>query len=284
MSFIEIRFLDILDIFLMAFLLYQVYMLIRGTIAINIFIGIFGVYLIWLVVKALGMQLLGSILGQVMGVGVIALLVLFQQETRRFLLLLGTRYFSNKNMFVDRLFSLFAKEPNFPKVKIYSLVKACVNMSRTKTGALIIISRKSGLNSYAETGDVLDANTSSRLIENIFFKNTPLHDGAMIIVGEKIHAARCILPVSENPNLPKNLGMRHRSALGISEVTDAFVVVVSEETGKISYAEFGELTYGISPTDLRHKMEEEFIKGLRNKKKAQRSEALIDRIDELARK
>ena len=137
-----------------------------------------------------------------------------------------------------------------------AIVKACKNLSETKTGALIAITRNSELEVYSQTGDIINAELSSRLLENIFFKNSPLHDGAVIIKGNKIHAARCVLPISENLNLPPKFGMRHKSALGLTEVTDALVIVVSEETGKISLADNGSIDYGISLTDLKEKLEQ----------------------------
>lgn len=246
--FITIRILDVIDIILVAFLLYQLYRLIRGTVAINIFGGIALLYVVWLVVRALNMELLSNILGQVLGVGVIALIVVFQQEIRKFLLMIGSRYV-NKNFFsIENLF--FSHKEDKPKVKVDAIVQACSNMSGTKTGALIVIARRSGLELYSETGDIIDAETSSRLLENLFFKNSPLHDGAVIIVGDRIHAARCVLPVSDNLNLPPQYGMRHKSAIGLSEVTDALVVLVSEETGKISVAHNGKIRYGLSPNEL----------------------------------
>jgi len=257
-AFIPIRVLDIIDIILVAFLLYQIYMLIRGTVAINIFIGIFVLYIIWLVVRVLNMELLSTILGQIIGVGVIALIIVFQQEIRRFLLFIGTRYLSKNRFSIENW--LFPKQKNFvAQVNIEAVVKACRNMSETKTGALIVIARKSELQYYAETGDIINAETSSRLIENIFFKNSPLHDGALIIINDKIHAVRCILPVTENMNLPAHYGLRHRAALGISEHTDALIIVVSEETGKISFCHEGNIKYGISSMELRELLESYLI-------------------------
>jgi diadenylate cyclase len=260
-TFIPFRVLDVIDIFLVAFLLYQIYMLIRGTVAINIFIGIFVLYMIWLIVKVLNMELLSSILGQIIGVGVIALIIVFQQEIRRFLLFIGTRYLSKNRFSIENW--LFPKQKNLiAPVNIEAIVKACRNMSEARTGALIVIARKSELQYYAETGDIIDAETSSRLIENIFFKNSPLHDGALIIVNDKIRAVRCILPVTENLHLPAHYGMRHRAALGISEHTDALIVVVSEETGKISFGFEGEIKYGISSMELRQLLEDHLLSDL----------------------
>ncbi len=247
-AFITIRILDIIDILLVAYLMYQVFLLIRGTVAMNIFIGILSVYLVWIIVKALEMQLLGTILGQVIGVGVIALIIVFQQEVRRFLILIGNQYFSRNGLNLEKMIPLNLAQQ--PKVRIKSVIKAVINMAKSKTGALIAISKKSELTVFAETGDVLNADTSSRLIESIFNKSSPLHDGALIISGEKCVAARCVLPVSENLNLPPNYGMRHRAALGMSENTDSMVIVVSEETGKISIAEAGKLQNDIDPKEL----------------------------------
>jgi len=255
-GFITIRVLDILDILLVAYLMYQVYLLIRGTVAMNIFIGILSVYLLWIIVKALEMQVLSTILGQVIGVGVIALIIVFQQEVRRFLIFIGNQYFSRNRLTLEKVIPINLAQQ--PKVRIKSVIKAVINMAKSKTGALIVISKKSELTVFAETGDALNADTTSRLIESIFNKYSPLHDGAMIINGEKVMAARCVLPVSENLNLPPNYGMRHRAALGMSENTDSLVIVVSEQTGKISTAESGKLETDIDPKDLMTKLELDF--------------------------
>ena len=255
-AFISIRFLDILDILLVAFLLYQIYNLIRGTTAMNIFIGIFTLYLLWLLVKALNMDLLSSILGQVIGVGVIALLIVFQQEIRRFLLVISTRYITNRRFNFEKFFDFGEKSGS--EVEIDSIVNACSNMSAFKTGALIVISIRSDLMSFIRTGDKINADTSSRLLESIFFKNSPLHDGAVIIKDSKIAAARCILPATERLDLPPQFGMRHRAALGIAEKTDAVVIIVSEETGAISYAKHESIERNIGPNRLRQILQREF--------------------------
>jgi len=256
--FITIRALDVIDILLVALLFYQIYMLIRGTVAINIFMGIFILYLIWLVVKALNMELLSSILGQIIGVGVIALLIVFQQEIRRFLLLIGTRYFSKNRFSLERL--LMIKEKRFEtSVNIEAIVKACRNMAEGKVGSLIVISRQSNLQLHAETGDIINAETSSRLIENVFFKNSPMHDGAMIIKQNLIYAARCILPLTEKTNLPAHYGLRHRAALGVSETTDSVVIVTSEETGRISFVTEGTIQEGITVQKLRELLEKNLM-------------------------
>ncbi|MEA3317521.1 MAG: diadenylate cyclase CdaA [Bacteroidota bacterium] len=254
--FITIRFLDILDILLVAFLLYYLYNLIKGTAAINIFVAIFSLYMLWHIVKALNMQLISGILGQVIGVGVIALIIVFQQEIRRFLLILGTRYIANNKFSLDNLFSFNTKPKH--RIKINSIVNACINMSAFKTGALIVIANKSTLTEYAKTGDILNADTSSRLLESIFFKNSPLHDGAAIIRKDKIYSARCILPTSERMDISPRFGMRHRAALGVTERTDAIVVVVSEETGAISFVNRGSIENNIGPNRLRQLLDNEF--------------------------
>ena len=255
-AFITIRVLDFLDIILVAVLLYQLYRLIQGTVAINIFIGIFIVYLFWLVVKALNMELISTIFGQVIGVGVIALIIVFQQEIRRFLLILGSKYISNERFSFDNIFSTVSLTSK-PRLDINTLVKACKRMSASKTGALIVVKRRSVLSAIIESGDILRADCSSRMLESIFFKNNPLHDGAVIIEGEKIVAARCVLPTSENIYLPARYGMRHRAAIGMTERNDSLVIVVSEETGEISLANSGEIKTNLKSEDLKKLIEHE---------------------------
>jgi uncharacterized protein (TIGR00159 family) len=252
-SFLSLRITDIIDILLVAYLLYQLYMLTKDTVAINIFIAIFSIFLFWLLVSALNMQLTGAILRQVFSLGAIALVVLFQPEIRRFLVNLGTKYRTRHTFRFEKLFAS-DKELN-PEVRIKSIAKACFQMSEAKVGALIVITRTASLKVYAETGDVIDAKTSSRLLENIFFKNSPLHDGAVIIEKDRIHAARCILPVSESRNVPPNLGLRHRAALGVTEITDALAIIVSEETGHISIADHGIVHENLSKNELINRLE-----------------------------
>ncbi|MCK4854904.1 MAG: diadenylate cyclase CdaA, partial [Bacteroidales bacterium] len=233
-----------------------VYILIRGTVAMNIFIGILSLYLLWIIVRALDMQLLGTILGQFIGVGVIALIIVFQQEIRRFLIFIGNQYFARNRLTLEKVIPINITP--HPKVKIKSIIKAVINMAKSKTGALVVIARKSELTVYAETGDSLNAETSSRLIESIFNKESPLHDGALIINGDRIVAARCVLPISENLNLPPNYGMRHRAALGLSENTDALTIIVSEQTGKVSIAESGKLLTDVGAKELMSKLDLDF--------------------------
>jgi uncharacterized protein (TIGR00159 family) len=249
LAFITLSFFDVLDILLVAFLLYQVYMLIRGTVAINIFVGLFLFYLIWLIVKALNMELLSSILGQFIGIGVIALLIVFQQEVRKFLLHLGSRYNFSQKFSLEKW--LYADEKSIKDKEINAIIESCDSMAKSKTGALIVITKRTDLYSFAETGQILKARISSSLLESIFFKNSPLHDGALILDNNRILAARCILPVSDNPNIPGSLGLRHRAAIGISQMTDAHVIIVSEETGNTSYVMGGNIKVRISTDELR---------------------------------
>ncbi len=250
-DFIKIELIDIIDILLVGLLIYQAYKLIKGTAALNIFAGILLFYFIWLVVKALQMSLLSAILGQVIGVGVLALIILFQQEIRRFLLRLGTKYMdSSHNLKVINLF-FGTRNKAMSNEELNEITEACRRMSQSRTGALIVLAKSSSLDFIVESGDRLDAKISRRLIENIFFHNAPMHDGAMIISGEKIIAARCTLPISENPHIPAHFGMRHKAAVGISEQSDCVVIVVSEETGEISFVNNGEIKKMSSITELR---------------------------------
>ena len=252
-DFIHISLYDILDIIAVALLLYQVYKLIRGTSAINIFTGVLLLYFLWFIVRALHMQLLSTIMGQILGVGIIALIVVFQQEIRRFLLLIGNRFNSSRYKWLQRIFNPQAQSTI--ELNMDALTKACRNMSDSKTGALIVLERRSSLEMIAETGDIIDGQISNRLLENLFFKNSPLHDGAVIITHNKIHAARCTLPITEQM-IPAHYGMRHRAAVGISETTDAIVIVVSEETGRISIVVNGAINPMSGANELRLKIEE----------------------------
>ena len=254
--FIHIRLLDIIDIILVAILLYQIYMLVRGTVALNIIIVIAIIYVFWWVVRALQMELLSAIIGQVIGVGVIALIIVFQQEIRRFLIYMGSRYIDGNTFSLDKFLNV-----NFeakPKIPVKSVLKAVMQMSQNKTGALIVIRRKSNLKMYTESAEPMNSKTSSRLIISIFNKYGPLHDGALVLDRNTIVATRVILPVTDKPNLPPEYGLRHRAALGITEVTDSLVIIVSEETGQISIAEGGTLQKNIGIKALSTKLEEEF--------------------------
>jgi len=255
-AFIHIRLLDIIDIFLVALLFFQLYLLIRGTVAYSITLAIGAIYIFWWAVRAMHMELLSTILGSVLGVGVIALIIVFQQEIRRFLIFIGSRYVDGNRISVEKILNL-RFEPK-SQVKIRSIMKAVMQFSIEKTGALIVIRKKSNLDMYAETGDILNAETSSRLFVSIFNKTSPLHDGAVIVENDKVKAARVILPVTDKLDLPPEYGLRHRAGLGISEVTDSLVIIVSEETGQISMAENGILQKNIPSRILRQKLEEDF--------------------------
>lgn len=246
--FITIRFLDILDILLVALLLYQLYRLIRGTLAFNIVIGLFSLYLLWLVVRALNMQLLGSIMGQFIGVGVLALIIVFHPEIRKFLVFIGTNYNLNRVFALDKLFGA-NREKSVTTRQVEVLSEACFSLSKSKTGALIVVARNSLLTEQISTGEILNATISSTLLRTIFFKNTPLHDGAVIIKDNVIVAAGCILPLTQR-DLDKMLGLRHRAAIGITENTDAVTIVVSEERGSVSFAIDGELKRRVSREEL----------------------------------
>lgn len=248
MDFIHVTIIDIIDIVVVAIIMYYIYRLTKGTHAPSILTGILIIYLLWVVVKALNMELLSVILGHIIGVGMIALIVVFQPEIRRFLHLLGARSNQKRNSFMGRLFDM-QEYKNDHLEYVRPIVKACTDMSESKTGALIVIRQKSDLSVIEETGIPIDARISSSLVKNIFFKNSPLHDGALIIENGRIVSAKCILPLTEQ-DVPANFGMRHRAALGVSEVSDAIIVVVSEETGSISVAHNGVVTYDITPSAL----------------------------------
>ena len=257
-GFLSVRLLDVLDILIVAFLMFKIYELLKGGAAMSIFIGIVSIYLLWwLFVRVLDMQLLGALLGQFIGVGVIALIIVFQQEVRRFLVLLGSNSILARSPFTRQLFPWNWQLQRVSSLNLAPVIKACTSMAKNKTGALIVIARATDLKFYASTGDLMDAEVSKRLIESIFFKNSPLHDGAILVEGNKIKAARCVLPVTENADLPAHLGMRHRAALGISEQSDAIAIVVSEETGEIAMAVEGEITTNLSPEELEKKLQKQ---------------------------
>ncbi len=239
MGFIHIGIVDIIDIFLVALMLYYLYRVTRGTSAFSIILGVVMLYLMYVVVRAFNMELLSGILGQFIGVGIIAVVVIFQPEIRRFLQMLGLQ----QNQRLSRLFGGDSSESD---LDIDSLVKACLDMSETKTGALIVLQQTSDLTLMAEGGIAVDAKVSSSLLENLFFKNSPLHDGAIIINRNRVVAARCILPSTQS-QVPKSYGTRHRAALGMSEVSDAIILVVSEETGGLSIAQGGVIQREIEP-------------------------------------
>lgn len=257
MELFDIRIIDLIDILLVAFLLYQVYRLLKGTVAINILVGVGAIYLVWKGVELLHMELLSEILGQFIGVGVIALIVVFQQEVRKFLLYIGTTDFGRQNA-LAKIFG-WNRRGAADETDFATIAQACASFSQTKTGAIIVIARKTGLGSFESTGDRIDAHISVRLLESIFQKESPLHDGAVIVSGERILSARCILPVSDRESLPSRMGMRHRAALGLAERTDALVAVVSEQTGEISLAVEGQLKSRLSAKELEEQMRQLFV-------------------------
>ncbi len=245
--FIDFSIKDFVDILLVAFLLYQTYRLMKDSGSINIFVGILIFIGIWIIVsQVLEMRLLGSIFDKLVSVGALALIILFQDDIKRFLVRLG----SHKGMGGIFKYLTRNKKDKDEKQDIMPIVLACMSMSKNKVGALIVIEKLMPLNDIISTGEVINANLSQRLIENIFFKNSPLHDGAMIIRHKKIEAAACILPVSHDQTIPKSLGLRHRSAMGISQETDAMAIIVSEETGNISVAYKGHLYLKLSAEKL----------------------------------
>ncbi len=238
---------DAVDVIIVAFILYNIYKMMKESGTINLFAGVLAFIAIWiLVTQVLDMRLMGAIMDKVISVGLIALVVIFQDEIRRMLLGLGSK---KRWRF---LFNMFIKnsEQDDSQSAISAIVRACQNMASTRTGALIAIQQNADLKMFESTGDYIDADVSTRLIENIFFKNSPLHDGAMIIANNRIAAAACILPVSHSQDIPKMYGLRHRSALGLSQETDAKVVIVSEETGLITMAHNGKLHRNLTPSRL----------------------------------
>jgi uncharacterized protein (TIGR00159 family) len=255
LQFIQFTFIDFLDIVLVAFIIYLFYDLIKGTVAIQIFLGILSIYLLWKLVTALQMEMLGEILGQFIGVGVIALLIVFQPELRQFLLFIGNRNILQQKK--SRLFRRFFKSEEDSEKKDYTpIIKACEKMARTKTGALIVIARESDPSIFIKSSHKVDGMLTANLLEAIFFKNNPLHDGAVLIRGNRIVSARGVLPVSESEEIDSELGMRHRAALGITESTDAMAIIVSEETGRIAYSLRGKLFLNITRDDLLNALEE----------------------------
>jgi diadenylate cyclase len=241
-NFISFGITDAIDILLVGIILYLFYNLVKGTSAVNIFAGLAFIYLVYIVIRAFDLKLLSSILGKFINVGVIAIMIVFQQEIRKFLLYIGSNEFIRNRDWKNLLkFNPVSNEDPEIMLNIDELENACFAMSVTKTGALIIIARKSDLKFFINTGDVIDSGLTSRMLENIFYKNSPLHDGAVIIQGNRILAARCVLPVTEKENFPPQYGMRHRAAVGITENTDALAITVSEQTGSVAVMVNGEI-------------------------------------------
>lgn len=255
-NFIHFRIIDVLDILIVAILLFELYKLTKGTAAVKIFWVLALIFVIWEVVSFFHFTMLSALMGELVNVGVLAIIILFQPEIRKFLLYIGdgrlVHFFSDRFMKQSKT-SEYVEE-------IEEVKTACRHMSATMTGALIIFARKTPLDEFLNTGEEIDAKPSAELLENIFFKNSPLHDGAVIIKDHRIAAARCILPVSKNRDLPQEVGLRHRSALGATEFTDAIAVVVSEQTGNISICHNGQLTRDYTSSTLRQALEEMLTK------------------------
>lgn len=252
LDFITFGVADCIDILLFAIILYYVYRLLKGTAAVRIFWAIAILYVLWKVLSALHITMVGEIIGQLISVGVIAIFIVFQPEIRKFLLMIG-------NARILKLLHFHKKEDTLYMPEINAVVRACRRMSDSKTGALIVFEKDTPLEEPIATGEKLDAIVSRELIENIFFKNSPLHDGALIIRNHRIAAARCILPVSEREDISTDLGLRHRSAIGVTVLSDAVVVVVSEQTGSISLCRGGDITHGISPVVLETMLKDIFV-------------------------
>lgn len=253
-GFLEVSWVDLIDISLVAILLYQVYKLIRGSLAMNIFLGILALYLIYLIVRAAQMELLAGILGQFMGVGVLAMIILFQPEIRKFLLMIGRTTEINREDIFKTITNWRAQHHD--AFDVHQLIEAVKTLKATRTGALIVFSRDIELKFYIETGDPLDAEVSKRLLLSIFNKHSPLHDGAILIYKGRIKAARCVLPISENDHLPPHFGLRHRSALGMSETTDTLVLAISEETGRLILARNGKFLRALKLRQVEQKIVE----------------------------
>jgi diadenylate cyclase len=257
-SFVKIGVFDVLDVLLVAFIVYQLYNLIRGTIAANIFIGLITIYLLYMVVNALHMQLLTGILGKFVDVGIIAIIIVFQQEVRRFLLLVGKNASLQRNKAWWKYFfgKAEAEKNNYARIK--PIIDACKTMKQTRTGALIVFAKYYDEQFYQNSCEVLDAKISKRMLETIFQKNSPLHDGAVVISENKIKSASCILPVTEKADLPAQFGLRHRAGIGVTEANDATAIIVSEETGEISYAKQGRIKMDISFAELEKLLNKDF--------------------------
>ncbi|WP_298949708.1 diadenylate cyclase CdaA [uncultured Polaribacter sp.] len=256
-DFIEFSLLDVLDILLVATLLYYIYKLLKGTVAINIVIGIGFIFLIWKITQALKMEMLSGILGYLLSGGVIALIIVFQQEIRKFLLMIGTTNFTNKRSFLKQL--KFLQTEINSEIDTDIILDACKKMAKTKTGALIVIERTNNLDFLINSGDTMNAQVNEVLLESIFYKNSPLHDGAIIIRDNYIVATRVVLPISDSAKIPARFGLRHRAGIGISEKTDAVCILVSEETGEISYIKDGSFVLYENFTELNDKLKKDLM-------------------------
>lgn len=255
-GFLSIRIWDVLDILIFGYLIYRIYKLLRGSIAFNIFIGVTILYVVFWLVRALKMDLLSNLMGGIVSVGVVVLIVIFQPEVRRFLLLLGNTTLEQRSNFISRLWVKNFEPSHARQREIINIVSAMVKMGKEKTGALMVLSKNFDLEDIRSSGTAINANISQLLLLSIFQKESPLHDGAVIIGNGKILAAGCILPVSDSRNLPASAGLRHRAAVGITERSNIAALIVSEESGKLSFALEGKLERGISPEQLKTLLKE----------------------------
>lgn len=257
-GFLNLRLLDVVDILLVAIIIYYVFNLIRGTIALNILFGLVIIYVVYLVVKQANMRLLTEILGGFVSVGFIALIVVFQQEIRRFLLLIG----KNASLQKDKAWWMFLfgrkeiEKNNLTRIK--PIIDACKSMQKSRTGALLVFAKYFDEQFYQNSGELVEARISKRLLESIFQKHSPLHDGAVVISENKIRCASCILPLTDNDQLPPQFGLRHRAGIGVSEMSDAVAVIVSEETGEIAYAKQGRVKMNLTFMELEKLLNKDF--------------------------
>lgn len=256
-DFIEFSLLDVLDILLVALLLFYIYKLLKGTVAINIVLGVAIIFVIWKITEVLNMEMLSGILGTLLGGGVIALIIVFQQEIRKFLLMIGTTNFTNKRNFLKQL--KFLQTEIGSEINTEIIINACQSLSKSKTGALIVIERTNTLDFLINTGDNMNALVNEAILESIFYKNSPLHDGALIIRDNFIVATRVVLPISDNTKIPARFGLRHKAAIGVSEKTDAVCLLVSEETGEISYIKDGGFVLYSDYLELNEKLKKDLI-------------------------
>lgn len=254
-GFLPVRILDVVDVFIVAYLMYQIYKLLRGTIAFNIFIGVLTLYVIWWMVDQLQMDLLYQVLTQFVNVGVILIVVIFQPEIRRFLLFLGNNTLNRQIQIVGQFFNKEAVITDERELQKQMIKTSLMRMSRRKTGALIVLADDVNLEGIVSQGTELDANISEGLLVSIFNKESPLHDGAVIISNGKIQAASCVLPISDNADLPNHVGMRHRAAVGVTEKANVAVFIVSEENGRISMAHDGLLHENLGEEELERLLE-----------------------------
>ncbi len=258
LNFLEFKITDIIDIILVAVLLYYIYKLVKGTVAINIFIGIVMVWALWKLTELLQMKMISSVVGGFMNIGLIALIIVFQQEIRKFLLMIGSTNFASKRNFIKH-FKFLRQEGMPTDTDIDAIVSACEKMGISKTGAIIVIERNNSLDFIKSSGDKMNIEITQPIIESIFYKNSPLHDGAAIVQDNYITATRVILPVSNERTIPLRFGLRHRAAVGITEKTDAICLVVSEETGLISYIKNGEFVLYKSLEELNQMLKKDLV-------------------------